>query len=253
MRFAVVILSAAVGVSAQHAPRLSLLDEPMTRAVRVDAVDFQPTCALWTALEQLARQARVRIGFEHTLSCAAGGVVKQPDGAAMMLDGLTPRQAFDRLLSHRPDYSWTELDGVVVIRPTAAWAADGSVLNSPVAAIEVAGNHVHHALHTVLRSTQPSLFQEHTDLTLSTNSRRLDNPESTALIDTPVTMTFAGGTVVQALNEVTRHVGGSWQVGYTAHGDGLRSLRIILLTREWDGGTTQISSVRFTPKPTRRR
>jgi hypothetical protein len=44
-----------------------------------------------------------------------------PYGPSIGPDGLTPRQAFDHLLSERPDYRWAEIDGVVVIRPANAW------------------------------------------------------------------------------------------------------------------------------------
>lgn len=245
MRVAVVTLSAAVALSAQQAPPLSPLDVPMKGAVSVDDPAGRQPCALWIPLDQLARHAQVRIGFEQTLDCTTAGYTKQPYETSLGLDGLTPRRAFDRVLSQRPDYRWAEIDGTVVIRPTRAWASDGSVLNATVAAFVIADSHPHHALHTVFQSTQPSLFQEHTDLKLSSNSRRLDDPHATALIDAPVSVTFAGGTVFHALNAVTRAFGGTWQVGYTERGENLRSLTVILGTLDWDGGVTQLSSVRY--------
>ena len=246
MRFAVLILSAGVALSALQAPSPWALDTPVGDTIRVEDLSGGNPCHFWTTLEQLARQVKVRIGFEQTLGCFPAGVMKQPYDASLSLDGLTPRQAFDRLLSQRPDYRWAEVDGVVVIRPATAWASHGSVLNAPVSAFAIADSHPHHALHTVFQLTQPSLFQEHTDLKLSSNSRRLDDPDATALIDAPVSVRFAGGTVLQALNAITRGFNGTWQVGYSEHGENLRSIWVILATLDWDGGTIMHPSVRFT-------
>ena len=137
MRFAVLIVCAGVTLSARAGQPPSPLDEPMQGPVRVTDVTRRPPCELWTALEQLARQAQVRIGFEQTPDCWSAPWSGWPGGNSLSLEGLTPRQAFDRLLSHRPDYRWAEIDGVVVIRPVPAWAPEGSVLNGPVAAFAV--------------------------------------------------------------------------------------------------------------------
>ena len=133
----------------------------------------------------------------------------RPYGQSLSLDSLTPRQAIDRVLSQRPDYRWAEIDGVVVIRPVTAWAPGGSVLNATVAPFAVADEHPHLALHTLFQSSQPSLFQEHTDLQLSGNGRRLEDPGYEGLIDDPVSVRFAGGNVVQALNAITRRLAAS--------------------------------------------
>jgi hypothetical protein len=218
----------------------------MDATVRIADLTRGNPCHLWTAFEQLARQARVRIGFEQTLDCGPAPWVLRPHEESLNLGGLTPRQAFDRVLSSRPDYRWTEIDGVVVIRPVAAWASGGSVLNVPVAAFAVADEHPHHALHTVFLSSQPSLFQEHTDLGLSTNGRRLEDPGYEGLIDVPVSVKFAGGNVVQALNAITRRFGGIWQAAYIPRGDHQHSLWVALYTLELDGGITQIHSAAFT-------
>jgi len=241
----VAIVSAGVALSAQQAPSLSMLDVPMQGAVSVDDLDGPRPCALWTTLEQLARQAQVRLGFEQTLDCPPTGVTKQPYGPSLRLDGLTPRQAFDRVLSQRPDYRWAEVEGVIVVRPTTAWASNGNVLNAPVSAFAIADRHPHHALHTVFQSMQPSLFQDHTDLELSSNTRRLEDRHSTALIDSPVSVTFAGGTLLQALSALTREFGGTWEVGYSSRAENLRSISVTLRTLDWDGGVTQLHSTRF--------
>ena len=246
MRHLFLVVCAGVTLSAQAVQPLSVLDTPMTRMVRVEDLSGRNPCHLWTALEQLARQAQVRIGFEQTLDCSPAPWVLRPYGESLSLDGLTPRQAVDRVLSQRPDYRWAEVDGVIVIRPASAWTPAGSVLNTPVAPFAVADEHPHHALHTLFLSSQPSLFQEHTDLRLSTNGRRLEDPGYEGLIDVPVSVRFAGGNVVQALNAITRGFGGIWQAAYTARGNSRRSIWVALYTLDADGGVTQLTSLPFT-------
>lgn len=164
----------------------------------------------------------------------------------MNVGGLTPRQAIDRILAQRPDYRWIEVEGVAVIRPVTAWTPKGSVLNAPVAAFAVVDEHPHLALHTLFQSSQPSLYQEHTDLRLSANGRRLDDPGYAGLIDVPVSMNFAGGNLVQALNAITREFSGMWQAAYVARGDDRHSLWVGLYTLEADGGVVQFNSTAFT-------
>ena len=197
MRYAVLILCACSTLSAQSVQLPPSLDEPMRGAVRVTNLTGRPPCELWTALEQLARQAQVRIGFEHTLDRGPAPWSGWANGNSVSLDGLTARQAFDRVLSHRPDYRWAEVDGVVVIRPATAWAPGGSVLNRPVGTFALVDDHPHHALHAMFQSATPSLFQEHTDLHLSSSFQRLNDPQATAPIDAPISVGFAGGAAAR--------------------------------------------------------
>ena len=246
MRHLILFVCAGVTLSGQAVRPPSGLDLPMDTTVRIEDSTGGNPCHLWIALEQLARQARVRIGFEQTFDCSPAPWVMRPNGNSLNVRGLTPRQAFDRVLSQRPDYRWTEIDGVVVIRPVTAWAPGGSVLNAPVSAFTIADEHPHHSLHMVFQSSQPPLFQEHTDRKLSSSTRRLDDPHATTLIDAPVSVRFAGGSVVQALNAITRGFGGIWQTAYTRHYDNRHSIWVVLYTLEADGGVTHLSSTMFT-------
>ena len=133
------------------------------------------------------------------------------------------------------NYRWQEIDGVVVIRPDAAWHDPANVLNRPTASFHVENAHVHNALHVLLQAVTPPLFWPHTDLKLSSNGR-LDNPSSPALIDAPVSLAFSGGNMLDALNAlVTAHESAIWQVGYV---DG--RVMIDLSTLDFSGGSTII-------------
>ncbi len=250
MRYAALIACAGITLSAQTAPPLPGLDEPMRGEVRVIDPAARPPCELWESVEQLARHAQVRVGFEQVPGCRPGGRPREPyDRQAVTLDGLTPRAAFDRLLSHRSDYRWAVLDGVAVFRPTTAWAA-GSPLDHAVAPFAVS-EHPHHALHTVLESARPSLFQEHVDVALSSYARRYYEPHAVAPIDTLVSITFAGGRLLHALNAVTRPFAGIWEAAYTP-GGGRQHLRLHLMTLDYDAGSVSAISAPVDVVTTRR-
>ena len=252
MRQLILVVCAGVTLSGQAVRPPSELDMPMTGTVLVEDLSGRNPCHLWTALEQLVRQARVRIGFEHTLDCRPAPWALKPYGGSLDLSGLTPRQAIDRVLAQRPDDRWVEVDDVAVVRPVTAWAPEGSVLNAPVSPFAVADEHPHHVLHTLFRSSQPSLFQEHTDVLLSSNVRRHLDQQSTSSIDTPMSLRFAGGNVAQALNAITRGFRGGWQVAYDTRGDNRQSLWVSLHTLDADAGVTMLSSSTFatvTPAP----
>jgi hypothetical protein len=245
MRHLILVGCASVMLSGPAVGPPSGLDQPMGATVLVEDVVGRNPCLLWTALEQLARHARVRTGFEQTIDCSPAPWVLRPDEGTLNLGGLTPRQAIDKLLAQRPDYRWMEVDGVAVIRPVTAWTPAGSVLNAPVKAFAVTDTHPHLALHAVFQSSQPSLFLDHTDLQLSVNGRRRENPGYEGLIDRPVSVTFNGGNLVQALNAITRWFSGIWQAGYIRRGDYRHSVSVGLYTLDLDGGVTQLQSSAF--------
>jgi hypothetical protein len=242
MRHLILVVCAGVTLSGQAVRPPSGLDQPMRATALLEDLTGRNPCRLWPALEQLARQARVRIGFEQTLDCSPAPWVLRPYEGSVNVGGLTPRQAINRVLAQRPDYRWTEVDGVAVIRPVTGWTPTGSILNAPVAPFTVADEHRHLTLHALFQASQPPLFLEHTDLRLSGNGRRLDDPGYEGLIDVPVSVTFAGGNLVQAMNAITRGFGGIWQAAYIPSGDHRHSLWVALYTVESDGGVTQLSS-----------
>jgi hypothetical protein len=251
MRHLILVGCASVTLAGQAVAPPSRLDQPMGATVFVEGVDERNPCLLWTALEQLARHARVRIGFEQTLDCSPAPWVLRPDEGSLNLGGLTPRQAIDSMLARRPDYRWMEVDGVAVIRPVTAWTPAGSVLNAPVTAFAVTKTHPHLALHTVFQSSRPLLFLDHMDLRLSVNGRRGQDPGYQGLIDSPVSVRFDGGNLVQALNAITRGFSGIWQAGYVRRGDYRHSLSVALYTLELDGGITQLQSNAFITRTAR--
>lgn len=205
----------------------ALLDTPVP-SLRAAALKENAPCDLWRTVEHVSRFARVPVGFEHTASCAPQGWGRRPEADAVVLDGLTPRQMFDRLVEARPDYAWRVIDDVVVMRPVAAWQDAGNVLARAVAPLSVTGRRPHDLLHDVYQSARPSLFQPHQDL------RRLPFSEPPAAIDSPVDLAFPGGPLLQALNVVATRSGARWELGYWGHP------QVTLYATTYDGGAASV-------------
>ncbi len=141
------------------------------------------------------------------------------------------------------------VDGVVVVRPTVAWPPSGSILNRPVQAFTLPPSHPHHALHAVFHAARPPLYREHTDVRLSSHPGKIDNPSFQVLLDSPHPITFEGGTLVQALNHITRPFEGSWQAAYEDEAV-RKSLHVHLHTPDPNGGTTHLGTAPFdNPRP----
>jgi hypothetical protein len=164
------VVALAQGVAAQD---VSKLDAPVGGEFRIDNPLGRSLCGLWNALDQLARRARVLVGFENTPDCRLSfwGALAPGEGA-LDLTGMTARQALDQLVALDSAYRWQEMDGVAVIRPIAAWDDPTNMLNRPTAAFNVADAQVHEALHVLLQAVTPSLFEPHTDLKLSSHGAR---------------------------------------------------------------------------------
>ncbi len=213
MRHMALLISAAVSMLA--AQGTSPLDVPVPGEFRVvDPALRRGPCSLWTAVEQVARQGHVRVGFENASDCHLGGTSLSAGDGALQLDGSTPREAFDYLMARYPAFRWHEISGVVVIRPADAWDEPAAILHRPVAPFAVNDVHVHYAVHAVLESARPTLFQPHDRAKLSVSGKRLLDPSATVAIDAPVSVRFGGGTLLEALNAVTAPHGRIWQVGY---------------------------------------
>lgn len=192
-------------------PQPVTLDTLIAGEVRVETpVD---ACLLWTASEQLARQVGFVMGFEHEASCVpARTTAAARDG--LVFTGMTLREALDALVAMQPSYAWFDQDGTIAIRPRDAWADPDSILARPVKPFVVRGAYPREALLAVLQSASPSLFEQHIRTGMSRNERRLSEPYTPTLIDTPITVSFPGGTLLDALNAVAGSVSGTWRLAY---------------------------------------
>ncbi len=180
--------------------RVQTMDAPIDEFVLQNPL---PACGIRTAVAHLAKAAGIRIGFESTFECW-GQVVKFERAKSQVFVGLTARQILDRVVALTPPYRWRDMNGVAVVRSSAAWDDAHNVLSlpsEPFAALDVSPNM---ALRLVLRTSQPGL------------DRVEDRPSNETLpLERHLSVTFSGGTLLEALNAViaaTRGLG--WQVMY---------------------------------------
>ena len=199
--FASLVVTLAGAIGAQNA---SKLDDPITGECRIDNPRFLNPCNSGMAVDQLARKAEVLVGFENMPNCPPSARSLKAGAAGETLTGMSARQAFDHLMTLMPTFSWKDMNGVVVVRPKAAWEDPRDPLNLSTGAFEAANERVDDVLHTVLHAVKPSMFIPHEDVP------RPDGP-----ITRPVAVAFSGGMMLDALNGVLRAHGGlEWQLGY---------------------------------------
>jgi hypothetical protein len=201
------------------------LEVSLSIGIRVMALGERPQCAIGTAVDQIARQTNVLVGIEHTRDCETfGWTAVRPDDE--VLTGLSVRQALDHVIARVPSYRWAVVDDVVVVRPAAAWDDATSPLNLPTARFSATQAHLHDVLHTLIAAVTPQLSKAHTDVT--------GNPPWP--IDRPVSVTFSGGTLLDALNTVIRaHGHAEWRLGYVGG-----SPVLSLSTLDLEGGVVSI-------------
>ena len=214
----VLIVGLAQTVGAQSH---SKLDKPIKGELRVASPRFLRPCVVGGTVLELGRLARVPVGFESTPDCWLSSPVG-PGTDPEILTGMSVRQAFDRLMTLMPGYSLKEMDGIVVVRPQAAWVNPKDPLNFPEKSFDGTGETLEDVLHVLLQAVTPSVFHPKHWLA------RGPDPS----IDRPVDVAFPGGTMLEAVNAVVRaRQDVWWELGYTSgHGT------LVLHTFESRGG-----------------
>jgi len=221
----VVLLCVSLG-----AEDVSPLDRPIADDFRIVNPSTLQPCAAGTVIDQIARKAHVLVGFENAPGChpSPRATTRQerhraPGDGEEVLNGITARQAFDHVTAVMPTLTWQDMDGVAVIRPKDAWADGTNPLNVSAAPLGVVSSQkLGDIVDMLLRGTRPSMFVPHRDL-----------PRSATSIDAPVSVTFSGGTLLEALNTLVRsRQGAEWQFAYTGRGMGV----LIVSTLDLSGG-----------------
>ena len=161
-------------------------------------------CDLPALAMQLGWQLHLTVGRETSRDCRLS-ILAAPSVAATPLKNISPRQAFDHLMTLMPGFSWKEIDGAIVVRPEAAWSDPRDVLNLPIAAVRADNDRLEDAVDALLGAVTPNASVPHGD---NVALRR-------ALIDRRVTFHFRGGTLLEALNAISRTAPDmNWQLGY---------------------------------------
>jgi hypothetical protein len=198
---ALFVVTLAVPTAAQHP---SALDDPIRKEFRIDDPRSLQPCASGIAIDQVARATHVLAGFENTPDCWLSPRSLAAVTGIDIVAGMSARQAFDHVIASMPMFSWKELNSVVVVRPTMASADPNDLLNQSVQPFQASNAYVDDVLHRVLLAATPSLFIPHEDV-----------PRSGELVRHSMTLTFSGGTMLDALNAMIRaHGSAEWHVGY---------------------------------------
>jgi hypothetical protein len=173
-------------------------------SVRIPSA-LQP-CDIHGIVQRLGRIVKLPVGFQGGPECigksdmarAGGGwLVDQrfsTAGDTIDLAGSTLRQALDRLVALAPDYRWKEINGMAVVRPVTAWDDREDGLNRQVAPFDIVNERLSSAVQIMLG--------------------RIGSGDTTGRINaTSATLTFSGGTLLDALGALTQsyHAGG-WDV-----------------------------------------
>jgi hypothetical protein len=185
-----------------------LMDEPIKGDLRILNPRFLGPCELGLAVLNLSAQAKVPVGFESTPDCWVSPMGTSPplsDGGPRTeaLTNMSMREAMDYVVALMPDYSWKAIDGVAIARPKAAWNNPTDPLNAPTNAFNAENVPLNDVLHTLLEAA--SLSAPHEDV-----------PKQRP-INRAMTVSFPGGTMLEAVNAVTRAYGNTqWQLGYSS-------------------------------------
>jgi hypothetical protein len=227
-------LTFVVGLFVQldEARGLSRLDRPNAGEFRVTESNTLDDCSMLELFDQIARQAKIAIGFESVPGCWFGPRSVVPNGGRA-LDARTPREAFNQVAALTGAFAWREIDGVVVIRPVAAWQEAG-FLSLRVDAFRLVNVSLEDALCHALDVTTPRLRCPRTRRSL---------PERQ--FEVPMSVDFAGGTLLAALNAIVRAKGGAeWLVGYT---NGAAAILIGALGRLDSSATAFVAPIAWKP------
>ena len=137
----------------------------------------------------------------------------------------------DRLLASDRRYRWQDMDGVVVVRPIAAWADSDHFLHRRVAAFTVVDGHLANALAAISASLQPWAFGNPDFLLMATPTLP------------PIQTRFRGGTMLDALNAIVASRDDlGWNVLWCPDGSGPR---IHIISR---GHATLVGAARGDPQ-----
>jgi hypothetical protein len=189
----------------QGAPR------PQDRVVGADSEVRIPgtTSNLARSLASIARASGVQIGFE---TVAEADRSWSPDDFGWSPGGQTVSDALDRLLALDNRYAWRERQGVIHVRPRAAFDDPNHFLNARLGRFELKDALPLHATFQVHR-----LFLDKCEIRhpIYTDERDAYLAQEPAAMRQPITMTFAGGTVLDLMDAIVRAHGSlHWSVTY---------------------------------------
>jgi hypothetical protein len=191
---AVVLLAVVATAEPRKAPTL---DDPIDEFSVASPLSG---CGLATVVSRLQQAGKLLIGFERTQECAQDpNWFPDASGSSVEnLSGLTGRQILDRLVTLAPDVEWRDMNGVAVIRSASAWSDTNNPLNMQSNPFTIPEGILSESIAAVFR--MPVVKRA---------------PDPALMVNQSFQVSFPGGTVLEALNEVIRaHGAAGWYVGW---------------------------------------
>jgi hypothetical protein len=232
------ILLAGLGSAQSRLPeRFVPAFGPEDRALCVHAGITQSHFRFVVAM--LARSARVPIGFEEVAQEPEkhdGNLAKVRTEDRTNLVGLTVGRALDLLVEADARYAWREQDGVLLIRPVAAWRDGSHFLHQPGGPIV--------AKHRRAIDIVKGLYdRQGLRITWSAGGTIGDPPYFQDDLDRPISVGLPATTVLNGLNAIIRSHGQlGWLVEYARGPAELRNSCIRVITFDGKfGGTGPIA------------
>lgn len=196
------LLAGARITVAQHGAKL---DEVIVNDLHVADANALNPCELDLVITAIIRRAGLVAGLENLADCFPHTPWWSPSASrrnvGVNLAGKTWREALDQVTSPTT-FRWHEVDGVIVVRPDAAWKDAKNVLSMPAQPFAAKGTLAEGILPRVLATTSPSLFVPYTRVGGFGPS-----------IDRPVRVAFTGGTLLSAVNAaIHAHGSAAWEL-----------------------------------------
>lgn len=178
-------------------------------------------CSVLKTVVLLAQRSRVPIGIEQRPSDCWN--VPPPFSTTGPTRDVDVKQALSQLVKDAPDYEWRDMGGVMVIRPAESWDNPEHFLTRPVKSFAASGwgAGLQPALAALSDPVRPRYFRPSIDTASIATGVRPDprrlmfSPPRPDPTQSPLTMSFGGGDLLDALNAMIRgrdSVG--WMINY---------------------------------------
>jgi hypothetical protein len=193
------IISVQVSASAGQQP----LERVIGESIRISMPVTE--CVAPSIVVRISRALEIPAGVEFFAERCR---THPPDPLAeeIELNGLTVREAFDKLVSIDPRYRWLESEGVVIFRPLAAWTDPNHFLNRPIPDFRVTDVGIARAFATVQAALGARIVPSRPDL---------DLPARTPQGNQHVSVNLGTTSAFEALNGIVRaHGSMQWRVAY---------------------------------------
>src|SRR5438067_254218 len=202
--FVAVVLATVVSASAAHAQQSAsepVIQEPITITVPL------PPCAAGSIAHRILSSTRQLGGIEFAPDPCREGSPRLTAPPAQLrpddvrLQGLTVREALDHLIALDPRYRWMETNGLIVMRPAAAWNDARHFLHQTISGLELHDDNFYGALAAIQSAIGP--------FKLGPGGLVPRTPES----ERTVSLRLGATSVFEALNAVVRAHGAlQWSV-----------------------------------------